>query len=607
MGTRVDSIRVDNTPIQKDSIIPYKNNASDPSIFSNKITAEEKKLLLEQEEERKAKRRKILIGVGVAVTIGITIGAVLLAKKGVSNAKIAKTVPMDTIPNKEGDIVKNILNKTPKETVQSVQNIVEDEGFLKQAGKYAQSRIKENPNIVKTLAESDNLTDGLKSSIELTGTGPTKLAQILSNDTKTMAQIEEKMPELAKAIRKTRSDCNPGRTLEEAAAFVDEAFKGKGYRVSRQLGAGSIGATYLAETADGKEVVIKMIKKGISIDSLKAEEELMCKTVAKLCKTQEETSKLQETVRSLYKGWIEELDMAQELRYNQLLSNGSSRYSVARITDIADNGHCLVMEMAEGLQMNKLMTILKDYKANPAEFATKYADAIKKYPWLADPESVISELPTSIMKAFDEQLLFLGKNGTTIMHGDPHSGNFFITTNRDGKLIPQFVDTDNCVIRSSREIQDDIRMFSNYFVGNSEEVAKYFVNMCGVNAQENTQLTKTIAQELEKHIFGKRCNITSFSKFQENIQAILSNHGLSLSTKNSTAMKAQLQFFNAVREASELSGKKFDILTLLKDIPHAVFDMVKAGENPLNSIKGALIFIAKNPIRALGNIGQFFV
>ena len=52
---------------------------------------------------------------------------------------------------------------------------------------------------------------------------------------------------------------------------------------------------------------------------------------------------------------------------------------------------------------------------------------------------------------------------------------------------------------------------------------------------------------------------------------------------------------------------KIDILTLLKDIPRAVADMVKAGENPLNSIKDALVFAVKNPTRALGNIGQFFV
>ena len=256
-------------------------------------------------------------------------------------------------------------------------------------------------------------------------------------------------------------------------------------------------------------------------------------------------------------------------------------------------------------QMNKLVEILKDYKANPTEFATKYAKEIEKNPWLKNPEKVIKELSSTLLKTFDEQFLFLKKGGKTLMHGDPHTGNFFVTADENGKLIPEFIDTGNCVARTSNQVKQDISFFSNYLVGNSQGIAKYFIEQCAYTGADKQAKIWELAADIEKNIFGKKQQITKFGDVQGSLMSILKKHGLSMSPENATAMKAQMQFFSAISEAGKLSGKTFDITTLMKDIPQAIWGMVKNGENPWVALKEAVKFAIHNQQRAVGTAYQF--
>jgi predicted unusual protein kinase regulating ubiquinone biosynthesis (AarF/ABC1/UbiB family) len=316
---------------------------------------------------------------------------------------------------------------------------------------------------------------------------------------------------------------------------------------------------------------------------------------------------MQKLMGNLYHDWRGELNFAQELENNRKLAQGAQRYKVAKITDISKDGTCIVMDMAEGIQMNKLIKILQDYKANPTEFATKYAKEIAANPWLANPEKVMKELPTTLTQTFDEQFMFMKKNGTSLMHGDPHTGNFFITADKKGRLIPEFIDTGNCVQRTGAQIQQDIDFFTNYFVGNSEGVARYFVDQCAYKGADKAEITKKIAEEIENTIFRQVHDITKFKDVQANIQVILEKHGLQMSTENATALKAQMQFFSAISEASHLSGQSMNMATLLKDVPKASWSMIKAGTNPWGSIKNAVKYAFHNQQQAMGTAYQFTI
>jgi predicted unusual protein kinase regulating ubiquinone biosynthesis (AarF/ABC1/UbiB family) len=224
---------------------------------------------------------------------------------------------------------------------------------------------------------------------------------------------------------------------------------------------------------------------------------------------------------------------------------------------------------------------------------------------LANPDKVAKELPNTVLKSFDEQFMLMKKGGQSVMHGDPHTGNFFITQNKKGKLIPEFIDTGSCVKRTGKQIKDDISFFSNYFVGNSRGIAEYFVKQCPHSQANIEQITQAITKDIQTQIFGKTQNICKFSDVQATITDILEKHGLQMSTESATAMKAQMQFFSAVSEAGKLTGQPVDILTVIKDIPQAVWGMAKNGTNPWSAIKDACKFAFHNQKQAVGTAYQF--
>lgn len=80
-----------------------------------------------------------------------------------------------------------------------------------------------------------------------------------------------------------------------------------------------------------------------------------------------------------------------------------------------------------------------------------------------------------------------------------------------------------------------------------------------------------------------------------------------MSAENATAMKAQMQFFTAVSEAARLSGKSLDITAVIKDMPQAVYGMIKNGINPFSSVKDAVKFAYYNQKQAAGTAYQFAI
>lgn len=480
------------------------------------------------------------------------------------------------------------------------KNLKEDKEFMDIYEQYVQKRGLKDLNFPDDMPADK----AFQVLIESSGVGPTKLAQIISSNEKYMSQI--KNPDLVKAIQGTRSNCSFSRSLEEAEEVLTKAFPGAGYHIQKELSAGSIGAAYLIKRPDGSTAVLKMLKKGVDKESLELEEKISQRLIKELSDNPEETEQIQKTLSQYYKDWIKELDFRDEMKYNQMLTKGAKRYKVAQVTDLSSDHKCLVMDLAGGVQMNKLVKMLKDFLDNPNEYATKYAKEIQANPWLGKPEKVIKDLPETLLKTFDEQFMFLKKGGKSVMHGDPHTGNFFIGVDKKGHLVPEFIDTGNCVTRTSAQVKNDIQFFTNYFVGNSDGVAKYFVNLCEYKGPEKDKIIELVSKDINNLIFNQKHNITDFEKVQSNISVILEKYGLKMSTENATAMKAQMQFFTAIAEAGKLTGNpSVDIFTLIKDIPHAAYDMIKTGTNPWSSIKEAIKYARHNVQASVGTAGQF--
>lgn len=526
---------------------------------------------------------------------------------GVHHAREAVKVRMAPLSDKSAGMIDNLEVRLNTKGAQAVHNLRQDKAFLNSLQKYKQMRgIGASAGNESAVQFSDE--QFIQAVIETLGVGPTKAAQIISSNPVMMSQIEQKLgSQVAQAMKNTRSGCFPTRTVEQAQELITKAFPNQNIVVQKQLGVASIGETYLVKRPDGTDAVVKMIKNGVNKEQLEMEERLLTRMLREFSDSRAEFAKVNGQLKTLYRDWAKELNFAEEFANNKLLAKGAKRFKVAKITDIAEDGSCIVMDKANGIQMNKLVEILKDYKANPTEFASKYAKEIQQNPWLANPEAVAKELPTSLLKAFDEQFMFMKKGGQSIMHGDPHTGNFFITKGENGKLIPEFIDTGSCVTRTGAQIKDDISFFSNYFVGNSKGVAEYFVKQCPYTGWRTEHLVEKVAEDIQKAIFGKTHNIRKFSDVQANINAILEKHGLQMSSECATAMKAQMQFFSAVSEAGKLTGQSVDIMTLMKDIPQAIWGMTKHGVNPCGAVKDACKFAFHNQSQAVGTAYQFTI
>lgn len=555
--------------------------------------------------------------------------------EGISQGKQASLFKFNGVKSDKTGIVESFQKQVMKKGLGVAQKVSNDKEFTRVLSRYAQKSGLTNVNFAAMSQE-----EIIETILQKSGVGPCKFAQIISSDETMMNKLSPKLQEI---IKRTQSENPFSRTIQEAQAKLNLAFSnspkalttsasqigGGGsplavneFTVIKPLSAGTVGETYLARDTGGKEVIAKMIKKNVDKEQLELEEKIFTRFIEEFAPDNITGQKQIHMLKTLYKDWGKELNFKYEYEYNKLLQNGAKRYKVADITHISPDESCIIMEKAEGIQMNRLMQMLKDYKTNPYTFKQKYADELSKHSWLQDTDKVIDDLPKSITKAFDEMFLFMKKGGKSLMHGDPHMGNYFITAGKDGKLTPVFIDTGNCISRNGAQIKQDIQFLSNYFVGNSKGLAKYFIEQCEQDANfaaknllsgnllpadNNAQkaLTEKIAKEIQVNIFDKAQNITNVDAVQRSIQAILEKHGLSMKPEAATAMKAQMQFFTGISEAASLSGRQVDVGTIVKDIPEALYYLVKSRVNPFSTIKPAMSFAYNHQTQASRTAYQF--
>lgn len=443
-----------------------------------------------------------------------------------------------------------------------------------------------------------------KHMAEHGGVGPNKFLQIISSDENMLKQMPESIQKMA---LKSRSENAATRTLSEVQEEISTMFNGK-YNVEKQLGVGTIGEAYLIKDTSGKKYVAKLIKKGVDEDLLKNEEEIFIPILKQMIPDAQKARQKTELLKGLYIDWAKEVNFVQEAKYNEALAKGAKRFDVAKVVELSKDTKCVVQEMAEGVQSDKFIQMVKDYRKNPVEYAEKYKDVIEKYPALKTPEKVLNEFSDNFMGSFDEMLMFSKRKlKGSVMHGDPHQGNIFVSFTDKGKAKTTFIDTGNCVVRSIKNVKDDLSFFANYFVGNSKEVAKFFVERAkflpkGKNLE---QLQKEITQKFDEKLFKSGCNVTDFTKNQAVIDNILDETGIVLASEFSTSLKAELQGIQTAKELFNLSGKSNSkiISTMIPDVLKGV-GKISLHSNPFTIIKPAGKQLLNNTETGFGTLFQ---
>ena len=330
-----------------------------------------------------------------------------------------------------------------------------------------------------------------------------KLKQIQTNDT------------LATAMQES---CPATRTLEEAAAEIQSKL-GSGYKVKVNMGTGTIAETYLVETPDGKEVCVKMLKKGINAEKIERDKQKFIDIInAQTGMSDAEKEYLIKNIEDLANGVRKEIDFENEKKAAEALVKYTKTAKVVKPIEVKDGLY--IMEKADGVSLKKLMELnnvdcyiknyenllkkttnekdkaiykkmIEEYKAEKEKLGTTYKDIMLN-------EKDVDYMIDEYMKVLVEQLYKTGAEGRTL-HADIHPGNIFIDVkalkDRKGKVFT-LIDTGNTIDLTAEQAARSMRLTQYIEHGDTKDLAKYFIE--DANLAESNLTKQEAEQKIEE-------------------------------------------------------------------------------------------------------------
>lgn len=472
-----------------------------------------------------------------------------------------------------------------------------------------------NRRLLSELRKKDNLGPEQRLMVFLIsqGVGPGKMAQM-------MADNHQLHPTIRQAMTELKSKGVSTRTLAEAQQDVDKIYGPGKYQVRSLAGVGTIAEAFSAEKQDGKtpeSVIIKIVKKGITPDKLEQERQLALDFVESLYPDPQEQAYYRTRMDDLYTHWTKELDLASEAADAVALEKGATKYRVSQPLAIGydtASGNPLavsiVLSRAKGVSMEDLVDMIKHYRHDRHQYYHQFQKEIALHPWLAQPEVWMHSLPHVFLKAYTEQVLLRNQPVLT-SHGDPHSGNVFITWNtKTQRLDPTFIDTGMVIKQKPQGTLLYAGFVLDTALGNSRGLAERMVKMAirlpkGVS---NESLVDRLAQDLDRKIFRARVNIMKNNYTGRMIDQILRDHRVILSPEQVGFFKANAQAVMTYRELSAAVGDAQD-----RFVKEALSDVIaglkkRVWRHPLkvlNVIWPGLKHFLRHPKEALRVLIQF--
>jgi predicted unusual protein kinase regulating ubiquinone biosynthesis (AarF/ABC1/UbiB family) len=399
------------------------------------------------------------------------------------------------------------------------------------------------------------------------GVGTGKIFQILATN--------DSLPEnIRKIFSETKSNCAPTRTLEEAQKEVNQLdwkhestpHGDTSYTLTKRAGVATIGEVYFAteKTANGeKPVVIKMLKKGITEESLRREQRLAEDLIRSIYPhTQDQEFELNK-LKNLYQGWTEELNFQTEANNAKALAAGAESFKVALPRAVATepgflHPTAMVQHVAPGFSMEQLSKMIELYKENPQKYQTGYSTKIKEHPWLANPNEWMHEIPNLYRNAFNEQTLIRIHNGQMVSHGDPHEGNVFISKNLEtGKMEIHFIDAGMVSIRDAKTAIKHGGLTINSMIGHTNSLAEKLVDSASpkLTGKHRKEVIRSISRSLKKDLYtGEHC-IVDANYFSQKMNHLMKQHGLFIPEAETVFMKSNMQAISVYKKWCVLVGQ----------------------------------------------------
>lgn len=447
-------------------------------------------------------------------------------------------------------------------------------------------------NTLKTRIEDKIGTDNF-SSLSSTAKAQSIVEEsniAFSKFIQTMSSDESLPPSVRSFFKEFTSNCTVTRNLDEAQILADELYGAGKYTVKKSFGAGTIGETYLVTDADGKEFVMKMLKKGVTEEKFEADRAMFTKYLEEFVTDEADKEYKLKLINGLFDSWEKELDYGAEALGAKQMQEGASRFGVAQTVELGtQNGKniSLIMEKADGVGLDTLLDLLKFKGEHPDDYLTlsilsdegkelnpwiKNQGLIEQNSWIKDTESYREALPVAYQKAQNEQAMFISASGEKTVHADPHGGNVFVGFDPETKTPKiTYIDTGNVITRTNSEVLSDISLSLNMMIGNSEGIATSLLKGAtlpsGVTQEE---MIKKVADLLDERLYKAGVNLKDVNYTQSTMMGILKELNIIPDAGNSNLLKANLQRIKTSREIFAVTGteanKAVDIKDMLKGI-----------------------------------------
>ena len=502
--------------------------------------------------------------------------------------------------------------------------------------------LKDNPYSGKTTYQqlNDIMFDSPEVKRILEGKGK-KAGEYLSMDEKITAlsdenifavklkQIQDNDP-LAKIMQE---NCPATRTLEEATKEIQNKL-GTDYKVKVNMGTGTIAETYLVEAPDGKEICVKMLKKGINAEKIAKDKEKFINIVKGLKdKSEAEKKYLIKNIEDLAGGVSKEIDFENEMQAARKLVDYTKTAHVVKPIEVK-NGLYL-MQKADGISFRKLLELnnlehfiksaekdlreattekdkeritktLEYLKKEKEEISSKYKDVVLN-------EKDVDYMIDEYMKVLIEQLYKTDKAGRTL-HADIHPGNIFIDVNaikaRKGKAFT-LIDTGNTIDLTAEQAERSMKLTQFIEHGDTKDLAKYFIEDANLSESKLTkeEAEKKIEEALNEVFFSSdtrlnTMNNTEIIRLTSNIMKDLNimpgDSQLNLEKARTSAEKSYITLLNiwfneAAESITSHEGKTSRGLTLLGKLGKAIKKINEYKEMQQAQERKNLIQMIKSP------------
>lgn len=394
-------------------------------------------------------------------------------------------------------------------------------------------------------------------------------------------QNADNFDNLARALKE---NCPTSRTLDEAKKFIANTYGSK-YEVTKLLGVGTVAESYLAKnTETGKEVCIKMLKKGIDTAKIDADKQKIITLIKSQVTDEKQLQYYINNIDDLASAIRKEVDLSNEMEAAKRLAKYTKKANVVKPLEIKDNVY--VMEKAPGISLKTLQDIsaaeakkniftnsikmfedkaayneqlIQDITNKVADPAKHTADEIpklqaeiKKYKQSADfyknmlpdieneitkikskaPDfdkvnitaNEIDRLLSQYIKAQTEQFDSIYKTGKTL-HGDIHPGNVFVDLKalKSGKgNALTLIDTGNIIDLSVQQSHNALKLNQYIKRGNVKDISSYVMEGAVLPANmTKEQAVENMEKELRKVFFDSESSLNYMNN--DSLLALTSN------------------------------------------------------------------------------------